>query len=154
MIDLLSKYQPHTLKLAAGIFSYLTINGVLLDQALQEETDDKKEKITELRNQLNVFYNGNILLLHYLYSCDIINAEFMLQYLEFLLGNLFGIDDEENVGVGNKMAINYAKIPSVHHAKLYFYMVLKPARKKDPAHYLKLVEVFDKYLDSKIIPEL
>jgi hypothetical protein len=150
MIDLLSKYQPHTLKLVAGMFSYLMINSVMLDQELSEGTKPgiEQEILDSMRSKTDLFFTGNILFLHYFYSVDVLSAEFMCQYLEFFLANLFEQNEDSDA------ELNLAKIPSKEQVKLYLYLVLKPVRKKDAAQYTDLVNVFQKYLPHDSILEI
>jgi len=91
LIDILSRLQPDTLKLLAGIFSYCVVNTMVVDQTSAQGDQDSCSRtiVDSVRNGLDIFYSGNMMLLHYLYSCDIISSQFLYEYLDFLLTNLF-----------------------------------------------------------------
>lgn len=139
----------------------------MMDQLLaeggnkDENGDVGMDKIDQLRDQANLFYTGNMLFLHYIYSCDIISAEFLTQYLEFFMGNIFEQNPEgesSNITGGqsndSENQLNLAKVMSESQVKLYLYLILKYVRKKDASSFSNLVDILQKYLDSSLILQI
>lgn len=127
---------------------------MVVDQtsAQGEEQTCSSELIHSLRGGLGIFYQGNLVFLHFLYSCDVISCQFLLEYLEFFLTTLFDQSQDEGASKEEKLAqrINPVKLVSLDQAKIYTHLVLKTVRKKDAGMYLKLVELFKKYLDPSL----
>ena len=79
LIDLLSRLQPDTLRLSAGVFSYLVVNTMVVDQTCSSGEQDgcPQDTIDSVRKGVDTFFTGNLVFLHFLYSCDIISCDFL-----------------------------------------------------------------------------